>query len=74
MIPAIIYLLLRRYKRTNPAKAERLTLVMRKASRMLLLFILLTLIWYCAMPQDMQLQYSIKRDRYYIFLATEFRQ
>jgi hypothetical protein len=61
MIPAIIYFLLRRYKRTNPAKAERLTLLMRKATRMLLLFILLTLICYYALPQDTQLQYSIKR-------------
>ena len=61
MIPAIIYFLLRRYKKTNPAKAERLTIIMRKASRMLLLFILLILIGYFALPQDTQLQYSIKR-------------
>ena len=61
MIPTIIYFLLRRYKRTNPAKAEKLTFVMRKASRMLLLFVLLILICYFALPQDTQLQYSIKR-------------
>jgi hypothetical protein len=61
MIPTIIYFLLRRYKRSNPAKAERLTLAIQKASRMLLLFILLILIGYFALPQDTQLQYTIKR-------------
>ncbi len=61
MIPTIIYFLLRRYRRMNPAKAERLTLAMQKASRILLLFILLLLIGYLALPQDTQLQYTIKR-------------
>ena len=61
MIPTFIYFLLRRYKRTNPVKAERLIILFRKASRMCLLFILLILICYYALPQDKQLQYSIKR-------------
>lgn len=61
MIPTIIYFLLRRYRRINPAKAERLTLVMKKVSRILVLFILLLLIGYFALPQDTQLQYTIKR-------------
>ncbi len=61
MIPTIIYLLLRKYKRNNPAKAERLDIVLRKMSRMLVLVIVLILICYFALPQTTQLQYNVKR-------------
>ena len=46
MIPTIIYLLLRRYKRNNPVKAERLAIVFRKINRMLVILIVLFLIRY----------------------------
>jgi len=62
MIPAIIYFLLRRYKRINPANTEKLTIVLRKTCRMLLFFTLLILICCYTFPQDTQLQYSIKRN------------
>ena len=61
MIPTIIYFLLRRYKRTNPAKAEKLTVLFQKASRMFLFFVLLLLVCYYALPQDTQRQYSVRR-------------
>ena len=61
MIPAIIYLLLRRYRRTNPAKAEKLSIMLRKASKFVLLFVVLILTCYFAFSQLTQLQYSIKR-------------
>ena len=61
MIPTIIYLLLRRYRRTNPEKAKKLMRIFRKASRLIFLFILLLLISLFAFPQDTNLEYSIKR-------------
>lgn len=61
MIPTLIYLLLRRYGKTNPAKAAQLVAMTRKISKMLLLFILLTLAGYFAFSQTSQLRYSIKR-------------
>ncbi len=61
MIPTIIYLLLRRYRRTNPGKAKRLMMILRKASRLLFLFILLLLISLFAFAQHTRLEYSIKR-------------
>jgi hypothetical protein len=61
MIPTIIYLLLRRYRRTNPEKAKRLMTILQKASRLLFLFILLLLISLFAFPQHTKLEYSIKR-------------
>jgi len=61
MIPTIIYLLLRRYRRTNPEKAKRLMMILRKANRLLFLFILLLLASLFAFPQHTRLEYSIKR-------------
>ena len=61
MIPTIIYLLLRRLRRTNPEKAKKLMTILRKASRLLFLSILLLLISLFAFPQQTKLEYSIKR-------------
>ena len=61
MIPTIIYLLLRRLRRTNPEKAKKLMTILRKASRLLFLFILLLLISLFAFPQHSKFEYSIKR-------------
>lgn len=61
MIPTIIYLLLRRYRRRNPEKAEKITSIVRNASRIILLFIVLLLISHFALPQSTHLEYSIKR-------------
>lgn len=61
MIPTLIYLLLRRYRKTNPAKAEQLTILLRKTSKFILVFVLLILTCYLAFSQTSQLQYSIKR-------------
>jgi len=61
MIPTIIYLLLRTYKRNNPVKAERLAIVFRKINRMLVILIALMLICYYASPQTTQLKYNVKR-------------
>lgn len=61
MIPTIIYLLLRRYRRSNPEKAERLARLIRNASRIVLLFILLFLLSQFSWSQNTRLEYSIKR-------------
>jgi hypothetical protein len=61
MIPTIIYLLLRRYRLSNPEKAKKLTRMLRKASRLIFLFIVLLLISLFALPQPASLEYSIKR-------------
>lgn len=61
MIPTIIYLLLRRYRRSNPEKAERLATIMRNISRIVLLFILLLLLSHFSWSQNTRLEYSIKR-------------
>ncbi len=62
MIPTFIYLLLRRYGRTHPEKAKRLTTIFKKASRLMLLFILLLLMSLFALPQQTRLEYNIKRN------------
>ena len=61
MIPTIIYLVLRRYWRSNPEKAERLDMILRKTSRIVLFFIVLLLISHFALPQSIKFEYSIKR-------------
>lgn len=61
MIPAIIYYLLRRYKRVNPVKAEKLSVLIRKTGKVIFVCLLLLLMGYFAWPQDTQLQYVIKR-------------
>ncbi|WP_276504821.1 DUF6134 family protein [Terrimonas pollutisoli] len=61
MIPTIIFLLLRRYGKTHPAKAEQLALLLRKAGKFFFIFILLILTCYIAFSQTSQLQYSVKR-------------
>lgn len=61
MIPTIIYLLLRRYRLTHPEKAKKLMTTLRKASRLIFLFIVLILISFFAYPQHTNLEYSIKR-------------
>jgi hypothetical protein len=61
MIPTIIYLLIRHYKKVNPANAERLAIIFRKASRIALLFILFILIGCFAWSQSSQSEYIIKR-------------
>ncbi len=61
MIPTLIYLLLRRYRKTHPAKAEQLIATLRKTSKFLLFFVILVLTCYFAFSQTNQLQYNIKR-------------
>lgn len=61
MIPTIIYLLLRRYRRRNPEKAEKITSIVRRTSRIILLFVVLLLISHFALTQSTNLEYSIKR-------------
>ena len=61
MIPTIIYLLLRRYKRSHPAKAEHLLATLRKTSKFIFVFILLIFACYFAFSQTTRLQYNIKR-------------
>jgi hypothetical protein len=61
MIPTIIYLLLRRYRRSNPEKAERVAIMLQKTTRLLLFLILLLLISHFALPQSTKLEYSITR-------------
>jgi len=61
MLPVIIYLLLSRYRKTHPEKAVEFGTLLRKASKIILVFILLTLTCYLAFSQRNQLQYSVKR-------------
>ncbi len=61
MIPTIIYFLLRRYRHQNPEKAKKITSIIRNASRIILLFIVMLLISHFALPQRINLEYSIKR-------------
>lgn len=74
MIPTIIYLLMRRYRKTNPAKAEELAILMRKTSKFILVFVLLILTCYLAFSQASQLQYSIKRKGTQIGLISFSQQ
>lgn len=61
MIPAILYYLLRRYRRVNPARADMLALFVGKASRYLVLCLLLLLVCCLALPQSAHLHYSVLR-------------
>src|SRR5688572_15681388 len=70
MIPTIIYLLIRHYRKVNPANAERLTIIFRKTSRIALLFILFILICYFSWSQSSQSEYIIKRKGQKIGIIT----
>jgi 5-formaminoimidazole-4-carboxamide-1-beta-D-ribofuranosyl 5'-monophosphate synthetase len=61
MIPAILFLVLRRYRKTNPAKAAQLALIFRTTCKFILLFVLFVLAGIIAFSQTNYLQYSIKR-------------
>jgi hypothetical protein len=61
MIPALIFLLLRRYRRTHSEKAERLSATLGKTSKIVLLCLHLMLVYYIALPQNTHIVYSIKR-------------
>jgi hypothetical protein len=62
MIPTIIFFLLRRYKRQNPAKAERIELFVAKATKSILLIVLCNAIAGFALSQEKNLNYDIKRN------------
>ena len=74
MIPAIIYLVLRRYRKTNPAKAAQLLLLFRTARKYILLFVFLLLACVIAFSQANQLRYSIKRKGSQVGTISFFQQ
>jgi hypothetical protein len=74
MIPAIIYLILRRYRKTNPAKAAQLFLLFRTARKYILLFVFLLLACVIAFSQANQLRYSIKRKGSQVGTISFFQQ
>ena len=61
MLPAIIYLLLCRYRKTHPEKIDRLAILLRKAIKVILVFVILILTCYLAVSQTNQLKYRVKR-------------
>ncbi len=74
MIPTIIYLVLRRYRKTNPAKAAQLDLLFRTARKFILLFVLLLLFGVIAFSQSNQLRYSINRKGSQVGTISFFQQ
>ena len=74
MIPTIIYLLLRRYKRSHPAKAEQITAMLRKTSKFIFVFIILIFACYFAFSQTTRLQYNIKRKGVNVGIISFYRQ
>jgi len=61
MFPAVFYLLWVRYRKTHPEKVKQYSNLLRKASKFIIVFILLLLTCYFAFSQIKRLQYSIKR-------------
>jgi hypothetical protein len=61
MIPTILFLLLRKYKRTNPEAAARLAITLKKASRTIFIFVMLVTLTQLVQAQDKKLDYIIKR-------------
>ena len=61
MLPAIIYLLLLRYRKTHPEKVDQFCILLRKASKFILVVIILILTCYLAFSQTNQLQYRVNR-------------
>jgi hypothetical protein len=74
MIPAIIYLILRRYRKTNPVKTAQLLLLFRTARKFILLFVLLLLAGLIALSQPTQLRYTIKRKGNQVGSISFFQQ
>ncbi len=61
MIPAIIYLLLRKYRISHPVKAQKIINVVKKASQVILLIVLFLAVPQIAGSQNHNLEYVIKR-------------
>ncbi len=62
MIPTILFFLLRRYKRHQPAKAERIQQFITKAGKAVFLIVLSTAISAIASSQEKKLEYQIIRN------------
>lgn len=74
MIPTIIYLLLRRYRKTNPAKAAQLAVLFQRTRKFILLFVLLVLAGVIAFSQTNHLRYNIKRKGDQVGSISFFQQ
>ena len=74
MIPAIIYLILRRYRKTNPVKTAQLLQLFRTARKFILLFVLLLLAGLIALSQPTQLRYTINRKGNQVGSISFFQQ
>ena len=74
MIPTIIYLLLRRYRKTNPAKAAQLAVIFQRTRKFILLFVLLVLAGVIAFSQTNHLRYNIKRKGDQVGSISFFQQ
>jgi len=61
MIPTIIYLLLRKYRRTNPEAAQKIQAAMNKISKTVALIILFLAAAQLSISQERKLDYVIKR-------------
>lgn len=61
MIPTIIYLLLKKYRRTNPEAAQRIQETINKISKTAALTILFLVAAQLAISQEHKLEYAIKR-------------
>ena len=62
MIPTILFFLLKRYSRYQPAKAERIQLLVTKTGRTVFMILLCTAISAIASSQEKKLEYQIKRN------------
>lgn len=61
MLPALIYYLIRRYKRSRPASAAKFGHFIKKFSKPALLFMLFITIALLAFSQEKKLEYQVKR-------------
>ena len=62
MTPTILYFLLRYYHRHCPEKAEKIQQLFSKASRVLMLLLLTTILPALIFSQEKKLEYSVKRN------------
>lgn len=61
MLPTIIYLLIKKYRRTHPESAKKIQEIMLKAGKIIIILVLFLAVAHIAISQEKKLEYVIKR-------------